>query len=143
MKILLFVLFPVFSFSQLCKQRTAIGAGLTFGVSSLRTPVAEMYFGFKAATHIAIYPLAIKINGTSDPTIPQIFETRVAYTRNNWELYFGGGYHFAGQDGKQEFKKYAGFKPGFGVIKHMGKFIVASGMAGKVWTLQVGVFGFR
>lgn len=144
MKLLILLLFPLFSFAQQtkCTNRLPLGVGLTGGYSSLHSAVGEMYFAIKASEHVIIYPMSVKVHTQMDnPAIPIIFEPRIAYKLHNAELYVGYGFHAAGQDGKAEYRKYTGMKPGAGIIYHLTKnIIVTTAISGRVATIQLGLF---
>ena len=79
----------------------------------------------------------------TDPTIPVIIEPRVGYKIKSLEFYGGIGYHSARTDLKEDYSKYVGFKPGYGIIFHTDKIFFTVARAGNIWSIQVGFFKFR
>jgi hypothetical protein len=134
---ILILLIPALSFAQ-----AKVGAGLSAGISSKNAAVGSALISVQPSNNIVLYPVTITIHSKmSNPTMPVIFEPRIGYKLNTWEVYGGYGYHFAGQDNKPQYKQYQGFKPGAGIIKHLGRvLIVTAGISGKVATLQLGIF---
>jgi hypothetical protein len=145
MKLLIFMMLPLLGVSQ--AKHLPLVALLSAGYATNNKPIFEGAIGVKT-NNFVIYPLAMKRQLSSSPKVAQVFESRISYNIQSWEVYGGYGYHWAGSDGRKEFQKYQGFKPAIGIIYHPFKYIIISaGMSGldkyKIFSLQIGIFRFK
>lgn len=143
--IALFMMVPLIGTAQ-DSCRATVGAGYSIGYSPAKqSPLFELYIAAKLTNNIILYPVSFKVHTKmNNPSVPVIIEPRIGYKFGGTEIYGGYGYHFAGQDGKTEYRKYRGFRPGAGIIQHFGRIFIATlAVSGEVYTGTIGVFAFR
>lgn len=133
---LFFALIPFAASSQ-------IGAGFNIGYSSRNAPTIELMTAVKLSKKVTMYPVNIKAHLSREVAKPAIIESRLSYKILSFELYGGYGYHISSMDNDKIRQQYGGFKPGYGLIKHFGKIYTAAGMSGSIFTVQIGLFGFK
>ncbi|WP_018612194.1 hypothetical protein [Segetibacter koreensis] len=147
MKTIFILLFPILSFAQRNNCPVVpLGLAITAGYShaNYNCGVGEAFVAVKLREHLVIYPFSFKVhNKMTEPTIPVIIEPRVGYKIKSFEFYGGIGYHSARTDLKEDYSKYVGFKPGYGIIFHTGKIVFTVARAGNIWSIQAGFFKFR
>lgn len=122
------------------------GAGFSAGYSPAKqSAVGEIYAAYKLSDHFIVYPVSFKFHSKVKlPDVPVIIEPRIGYRIYNTEIYGGIGYHAAGQDGKAEYYRYRGFRPGAGIIQHLGRtFILTAAVSGDIYTFTAGVLAFH
>ncbi|HEX8278412.1 MAG TPA: hypothetical protein VF540_06935 [Segetibacter sp.] len=124
---------------------TGIAMGLSGGYSSKQCMIGTLSLGamFPARTHFSTN--IIILSEIKNPDVPSIFEARVGHVFNTTELYGGAGYHIAGSDNKIAANPNSGIRPAFGVIQHFRRspWTISAGMSGKIFSLQLGLFGVR
>lgn len=141
MKTLIFLIFPLFTIAQ---EQPKMGAGLMMGYSSKKSLIGEMYFGFRIANNVNLYPICMKLHGyMSDVDMPVIYESKLSYRINSWEVYAGPAYHFIYMDNKEMFRKHGGLQPAAGIMYHINKVVISAGMSGEVYSVQLGFFNFK
>lgn len=146
--ILLFTLVCFTARSQSYYQpnaETGIAMGLSGGYSSKQCPIGTLSLGamFPAQMHFSTN--IIILSEIKNPDVPSIFEARLGHVFNTIELYGGAGYHIAGTDNKIATNPNSGIRPAFGIIRHFrsSPWTISAGMSGKVFSLQLGLFGVR
>lgn len=145
MKLLLIclLLLPLMVPAQTTPDSAKIGIGFSMGYSSRLQALGELYIAAKLSNHIRLYPVSFKGWPTTNPSRPIIVEPRIGYLIKHTEFYLGYGYHFAGQDHRKEFDQYKGFKPGAGIIQHLGNWTLTAAASGEVYSGTIGIVLFR
>ena len=128
------------------RKETGVAVGLSGGYSSIKSVVGNYSIGamLNHQNHISVNLEVFSKASHSD--VPVIGELRMGHVFETIELYAGYGYHCASTDGyKSAGDKVNGFKPAFGVIKYFYNkpFSVSAGMSGKIFSIQLGIFGVR
>lgn len=121
------------SFSQ-------VGMGMAGGYSSKKSVIGEIYIKKQFTSNLTTSASFQIHANSSNPAVPKIFELREGYKYKFIEPYIGLGYHFAGQDSKQEYNQYKGVKPAYGVTGYYKDFTLSASMSGNVFTAKLGVY---
>jgi hypothetical protein len=145
---LLFTLFSIAARAQsyeVPNPPTGLAMSLSGGYSSKECMIGTFSIGAMLETnnHVSVNMIILSELKKSD--VPSIGEARIGHLFNTWELYGGVGYHLAGSDNKIASNPNTGIRPAFGVIKHFNSspWTVSAGMSGKMFSLQLGLFGVR
>jgi hypothetical protein len=132
------------SYNEPCTG-TGVAMGLSGGYSSVHSMIGTYSVGAMLATktHVSLNMVVLSELKRSD--VPTIGEMRVGQLFNTWELYGGVGYHVAGSDGKISTNPHTGIRPALGVTKYFNNspWTLSASMSGKVFSLQLGLFGVR
>lgn len=124
---------------------TGVAMGLSGGYSSKESIIATLSVGamFQTVNHVSLNMTIL--SEMKSPNIPSIGEVRWGHFISTWELYGGLGYHIAGTDNKIASNPNTGFRPCLGIIKHFesSPWTLSAGMSGKIFSLQLGLFGVR
>ena len=127
------------------KKETGVAVGLSGGYASIKSIVGNYTIGamLKSKNHISAN---LEVFGKfSNSDVPVIGELRMGHLFKTIELYAGYGYHCASTDGDKNISDINGLKPAFGVIKYFYKtpLAISAGMSGKIFSVQLGIFGVR
>lgn len=146
--IVLFTLFSIAGYSQSYYDQnpeTGVAMGISGGYSSKQCMVGTFTVGAMLPSQNHVSMNMVILSELKNKDIPSIFETRIGHVFNTWELYGGAGYHIAGSDGKIATNPNTGIRPAYGMIKHFynSPWTLSAGMSGKIFSLQVGLFGVR
>ncbi|MCW3112427.1 MAG: hypothetical protein JWR18_823 [Segetibacter sp.] len=124
---------------------TGVAMGLSGGYSSKQCMIGTLSIGamFQTTNHVSVNMTIL--SEMKRPDIPSIGEVRLGHFLSTWELYGGLGYHLAGTDNKIASNTNTGFRPALGIIKHFNSspWTLSAGMSGKIFSLQLGLFGVR
>ena len=124
---------------------TGLAMSLSGGYCSKECMIGTFSVGgmLKTNTHVSVAMIILSELKKSD--VPSIGEARVGHLFNTWEVYGGVGYHLAGSDNKMYSNPNTGIRPALGVIKHFksSPWIVSAGMSGRIFSIQLGLFGVR
>lgn len=124
---------------------TGVAMGLSGGYSSMHSMIGTYSVGamLPSRTHISMNMVVLSELKRSD--VPTIGEIRVGQLFNTWEFHGGVGYHIAGSDGKITTNPNSGIKPALGVTKYFNNspWTLSAAMSGKVFSIQLGLFGVR
>jgi hypothetical protein len=151
MKLTTTLLFTLLAIAARCQSygqpdpETGVAMGLSGGYSSKQCMIGTLSIGamFETKNHVSMN-MGI-LSDVKNADIPSIFEARIGHFFNTIELYGGAGYHIAGSDNKIAANPNTGIRPALGVIKHFNSspWTLSAGMSGKIFSLQLGLFGVR
>lgn len=124
---------------------TGVAMGLSGGYSSKECMIGTLSLGamVKGNHHLSINLTAL--SDIKNPEIPSIGEVRIGHFFSTWEFYGGAAYHLAGSDHKVYSNPNTGLRPAVGVIKHFtsSPWTLSAGMSGRIFSLQLGLFGVK
>jgi hypothetical protein len=151
MKFISFIVFIVISskaaaqFYDNANVATGVAMGLSGGYSSKQSAIGTLSVGAMLATNNHLSLNMVLLGNTKNAEIPSIAEARVGHFFSTWELYGGVGYHIAGADDKITTNPNTGIRPALGITKHFtsSPWTISAGASGKIFSLQIGLFGVR
>jgi hypothetical protein len=132
-------------FSPAANVVTGVAMGLSGGYSSKQSPIGTLSIGAMLHTNNHLSLNMVLLGNTKNAETPSIAEARIGHFFNTWELYGGVGYHIAGADDKIASNPNTGIRPAMGIIKHFtsSPWTISAGASGKIFSLQIGLFGVR
>lgn len=139
MKKIILIIF-LLPFTAMAQRDSIAGIGITAGYSNLKLPTAEIYTKYKLKKGFIFHPLTFRFHASNSACVPVIIGTGMGYQiLKPLEIYGSLNFHAAGQDGKEEFKQYRGFRPAGGFYLHLAKYLVISGnISGDIKTIGIG-----
>lgn len=151
MKLTATLLFTLLAIAARCQSydqpdpETGVAMGLSGGYSSKQCMIGTLSVGAMLETKNHVSMNMVILSELKNADIPSIFEARIGHFFSTIELYGGVGYHLAGSDNKIGANPNTGIRPAFGVIKHFtsSPWTLSAGMSGKIFSLQLGLFGVR
>ncbi|MDQ6815440.1 MAG: hypothetical protein M3040_17030 [Bacteroidota bacterium] len=124
---------------------TGLAMGLSGGYASTESMIGTFSIGAMLETNNHVSVNMILLNELQKTDVPSIGEARIGHLFSTWEFYGGVGYHLAGSDNKISSNPNTGIRPALGIIKHFNSspWTISASMSGKIFSLQLGLFGVR